>query len=86
MTSTQTTHNFYRCIACPVRARNMLHTILVASVLMTVMLCSIRPLSGQNISIYSSVVGVVKDTSGAVVPGVTVTATNVNTGISNSAT
>jgi hypothetical protein len=40
---------------------------------------------GQNVSIYSSIVGVARDASGGVVPGAKITATNVSTEISKSA-
>jgi hypothetical protein len=52
---------------------------------LALMVCSFAPLVSGQLS-TGSIVGVVKDSSGAVVPGVLVTATKVDTGVESSAT
>ena len=49
------------------------------------MVCTANFVHGQNVSIYSSIVGMARDASGGVVPGAKITATNVSTEISKSA-
>ncbi|HEY2932098.1 MAG TPA: carboxypeptidase-like regulatory domain-containing protein [Acidobacteriota bacterium] len=63
------------------KAYSLRITVLILAVVSS---ASTLPLIGQSQSIYGAVVGVVIDQSGALVPGVTVTATNVQTNISGS--